>query len=54
MIDSDNSSILGTSLYLVSCTAYISNNLTLDSTINNATGSPEITLENGDMIITLG
>ena len=34
--------------------AYISNNLTLDSTINNATGSPKITFENGDAIITLG
>ncbi|MDP1694804.1 MAG: hypothetical protein Q8L34_04655 [Candidatus Woesearchaeota archaeon] len=34
--------------------AYISNNLTLDSTINNATGSPKITFENGDVIITLG
>jgi len=34
--------------------AYISNNLTLDNTLNNATGSPKITFENGDVIITLG
>ena len=35
--------------------ASIANTLTLDNAIlNNATGSPKITFENGDAIITLG